>query len=169
MVISKRNSFRECCLMKLLPYILFENILTFYHWKWPAQGTGTVPVVSAHFRSILVMRVSCTMIGCSETRTPSAQSVRALRTHLVKYTHVHFRTGVHHFSSCCKQIFFSCTHFCKRLTSTIECVRQWNILDIGCYLYVVLRHNGSKTCSSIHTYTQIYPLKDTYGVEIGNC
>ena len=24
----------------------------FYHWKWPAQGTGTVPIVSAHFCSL---------------------------------------------------------------------------------------------------------------------
>jgi len=24
-------------------------VLIFYHWKWPAHGTGTVPVVSAHF------------------------------------------------------------------------------------------------------------------------
>ena len=39
-------------MIKLLPYILFEkyiNILPFI-WKWSAQGTGTVPIVSAHFR-----------------------------------------------------------------------------------------------------------------------
>ena len=29
-----------------------KNILISYHWKWPAQGTGTVPTVSAHFRSL---------------------------------------------------------------------------------------------------------------------
>ena len=39
--------------MKLLSYILFEKYtLIFYHLKWPAQGTGTVPIVSAHFRSL---------------------------------------------------------------------------------------------------------------------
>ena len=26
-----------------------KNIFIFYHWKWPAQGTGTVPILSAHF------------------------------------------------------------------------------------------------------------------------
>jgi len=38
----------------VLPYILFgKNIFIFQHGKWPARGTGTVPVVSAHFRSLL--------------------------------------------------------------------------------------------------------------------
>jgi len=50
----------ECCLVKLLPCILFEknafylqkyvNILAL---KWPARGTGTVP--SAGFRWVLLM------------------------------------------------------------------------------------------------------------------
>ena len=40
-------------MIKLLPCILFENILIFQHWKWPAQGTGTVPIVSPHFRFLL--------------------------------------------------------------------------------------------------------------------
>jgi len=41
----------KCCLIKLLPYILFEkNIFIFWHWK--RQATSTVPVVSAHFRSL---------------------------------------------------------------------------------------------------------------------
>jgi len=30
-------------------------MLIFYHWKWPARGTGTVPVVSAHFCSLLIL------------------------------------------------------------------------------------------------------------------
>jgi len=44
----------ECCLIKLLPYILFQKNVIFivYHRKWPAQGTSTVPIVSAHFRSL---------------------------------------------------------------------------------------------------------------------
>ena len=29
-----------------------KNIFIFWHWKWPAQGTSTAPVVSAHFRSL---------------------------------------------------------------------------------------------------------------------
>jgi len=40
---------RLSCLIKFLRCILFKSILKFQHWKWPAQGTGTVPVVSAHF------------------------------------------------------------------------------------------------------------------------
>jgi len=27
-----------------------KSILIFQHWKWPAQATGTVPIVSAHYR-----------------------------------------------------------------------------------------------------------------------
>jgi len=42
----------ERCLIKLIPYILFKNILISLHWKWPAHGTSTVPIVSAHFRSL---------------------------------------------------------------------------------------------------------------------
>ena len=40
----------ECSLIKLLTYILFQDCIIFWHWKWPAQGTSTVPIVSAHFR-----------------------------------------------------------------------------------------------------------------------
>ena len=32
----------------------------FWHWKWPAQGTSTVPVVSAHFRSLLSISLRLT-------------------------------------------------------------------------------------------------------------
>jgi len=49
--ISNRNRFRVLFVKKLLTYILFEKyIFIFQHWKWPARGTGTVPIVSAHFR-----------------------------------------------------------------------------------------------------------------------
>jgi len=48
--ISNHHSFR---VIKLLPYIFcLKNIFIFYHWKWPAQGTSTVAIVSAHFRSL---------------------------------------------------------------------------------------------------------------------
>jgi len=34
-----------------------KNMFIFGHWKWPAQGTSTVPIiVSAHFRSLLHIR-----------------------------------------------------------------------------------------------------------------
>jgi len=29
----------------------------FQNWKWPAQGTGTVPIVSAHYRSLYEQRL----------------------------------------------------------------------------------------------------------------
>ena len=35
--------------------VLFDKIASIYfmeHGKWPAQGTSTVPIVSAHFRSL---------------------------------------------------------------------------------------------------------------------
>jgi len=37
----------------VLPYILFEKILLFQHWKWSARGTSTVPIVSAHLFPIV--------------------------------------------------------------------------------------------------------------------
>jgi len=37
----------ECCLIKSLPYILFEKYI-----KMLAPGTGTVPIVSTHFRNL---------------------------------------------------------------------------------------------------------------------
>ena len=42
-------------MIKLLPYILFaKKLLIFQHWKWPAQETGIVPIVSAHFRPLFL-------------------------------------------------------------------------------------------------------------------
>jgi len=41
-----------CLLIELLPYILFEKYIDILALQWPAQGTGTVPIVSAHFRSL---------------------------------------------------------------------------------------------------------------------
>jgi len=38
--------------MKLLLYVLFEKIYIytiFQHWKWPAQGTSTVLIVSTQW------------------------------------------------------------------------------------------------------------------------
>jgi len=32
--------------------VYLKNIFIFWYWKWPAQGTSTVPIVSAHFRSL---------------------------------------------------------------------------------------------------------------------
>ena len=48
------SCYSDCCLIKLLPYILFGkyiNILLALEMASSAQGTGTVPAVSAHFRS----------------------------------------------------------------------------------------------------------------------
>jgi len=46
--------FRRNPVIKMLPYILLKNIFIFYHSKWPAQGTRTVPTVSTHFCSLFV-------------------------------------------------------------------------------------------------------------------
>jgi len=48
MVISSHNGFRVL-FGKIASYILFEK----YIWKWPAEKTGTVPIVSTHFRYLL--------------------------------------------------------------------------------------------------------------------
>ena len=50
LVISNQNSFRV--LFDKIASVDLKNIFIFYHRKWPAQGTSTVPVVSAHFRSL---------------------------------------------------------------------------------------------------------------------
>jgi len=58
--------------MKLLPCISFEKfVYLFQHCKWPAQETGTVPVVSAHFRSLLELKLCCT-----KQDTPGKVSLR---------------------------------------------------------------------------------------------
>ena len=59
----------EFRLRKLLPYILFEKKLYIYIsgiGDGPAQRTGTVPVVSAHFRSACDRRQP-TSRGCTLT------------------------------------------------------------------------------------------------------
>ena len=33
--------------------LFVKCVLDTAHWKWPAQGTSTAPIVSAHFRSLL--------------------------------------------------------------------------------------------------------------------
>ena len=45
----------ECCLTELLPYILFEKYINILSLEIPAQGTSTVPIVSAHFRSTMAL------------------------------------------------------------------------------------------------------------------
>jgi len=34
--------------------LFVKCVLDTAHWKWPAQGTSTAPIVSAHFRSLFV-------------------------------------------------------------------------------------------------------------------
>ena len=45
----------QCCRMKLLPYILFENYIYILALEMATQGTSTVPIVSAHFRSLVLL------------------------------------------------------------------------------------------------------------------
>ena len=53
LVISNHNSFRV---------VYLKNIFIFEHWTWPAQGTGTVPTVLAHLRSLL-LAMFCVSVG----------------------------------------------------------------------------------------------------------
>jgi len=59
LVLSNHNSFRvlfdKNCFV--IFYLKKYNFL-FQHWKWPAQGTSSVPIVSAHFRSLMGRRLS---------------------------------------------------------------------------------------------------------------
>jgi len=61
-VISKHNSFRVLFDKIVSVYFIWKknNMYIFWHWKWPAQGTSTVPVVSAHFRSLLSISLRLT-------------------------------------------------------------------------------------------------------------
>ena len=45
--ISNQNSFR----VLFDKYIYLKTAFIFYTWKWPAEGTSTVPVVTAQFGS----------------------------------------------------------------------------------------------------------------------
>jgi len=49
LVILNHNSFRVL-FDASVAYILFEKNI-YKYWKWPTQGTCTVPIVSAHFSS----------------------------------------------------------------------------------------------------------------------
>ena len=57
--------------MKMLPFILFENKLTFSRWKWPAEGTGTVAIVPAQFFSF---RRELSQVPGLDIETPNAWS-----------------------------------------------------------------------------------------------
>jgi len=60
-VISNHSSFRVLFDKIVSVYCrpLFEkNIFIFYRWKWPAEETGTVPTVSAHFFSFPDVRAT---------------------------------------------------------------------------------------------------------------
>ena len=46
--------------MKLLPYFLFEKYITILALEMPAQGTSTMPIISAEFRSL--MQTICTSL-----------------------------------------------------------------------------------------------------------
>jgi len=63
--------------MKLLAFISFEKfVYLFQHCKWPAQETGTVPVVSAHFRSLLELMLCCTKQDTRGDHPPGKVSLR---------------------------------------------------------------------------------------------
>ena len=79
-----------CCYVSVsLPNFRWIKI----YIKWPAHGTSTVPIVSAHFRSLLVIRVSASTIifvltGCDETNSVGARLV--LNMHALKRGRLHW-------------------------------------------------------------------------------
>ena len=61
LVISNHNSlFPSAVLSNCFRIFYLKNIFIFQDWKRPAEGTGTVPIVSAHFRSVRENTVSLT-------------------------------------------------------------------------------------------------------------
>ena len=53
LLISNYDSFRVLSDKIASVYFISKNVIFIvYHRKWPAQGTSTVPIVSAHFRSL---------------------------------------------------------------------------------------------------------------------
>ena len=52
LLMSNHNSFRVLFEKKLLPYILFQKYIYILASEMASPGKGTVPVVSAHFRSL---------------------------------------------------------------------------------------------------------------------
>ena len=78
--------------MKSLLHILFEkNVFIFQRWKWPAQGTSTVTVVSAHCRTDLSGGRLAVFIG----RRMLLRLVRGDVSVVVMVT-LHQRTAGHH-------------------------------------------------------------------------
>ena len=53
LAILNHNNFRVLFDKIASVYFCLENIVSYQHWKWPAEKTSTVPIVSAHFRSLL--------------------------------------------------------------------------------------------------------------------
>jgi len=60
LVISNHSCFRVLFDKTASVYFIGNSIVIFWQWKWPAQGTGTVPIVSAHFRSVSAREWACT-------------------------------------------------------------------------------------------------------------
>ena len=58
LVISNHNSLPVLFDKNCFRIFYLKTVFIFSHWKWPAQGTGTVPIASAHFRSLFVSRLS---------------------------------------------------------------------------------------------------------------
>ena len=57
---------RVWCLVFLTHGVFYlKNAFLFLHWKWPARGTSTVPIVSAHFRSIYRLSIAGTRAAVS--------------------------------------------------------------------------------------------------------
>jgi len=53
-LISNRNSFRVLFDEIASVHFIWKNIFIFWHWKWSAQGTSTVSILLAPFRSLFI-------------------------------------------------------------------------------------------------------------------
>jgi len=67
-VISNHDSFRVLFDKIAFVYFISKMYIYFSHWKWPAQGTSTVPIVSAHFCSLSMNQSVNVSAGASMRR-----------------------------------------------------------------------------------------------------
>ena len=86
LVISNRTDFR---MLYNCFRIFYFKILIFQHWKRPAQGTNTVPIVSAHFRSLHSSASPRRKRHLDRFSRFSTTHARDQQTHTHTHTHTH--------------------------------------------------------------------------------
>ena len=76
LLISNHNGFRVLFDKIASVYFIFKDIVICQHWKRPAQGTGTVPVVSAQCRSRVILVAAQAGAAICSPELPSANGTR---------------------------------------------------------------------------------------------